>query len=220
MIRRREAELMDDPALDRDRHAAALAALARTNRRLGVDQAVGRAARELAGEPGACYLDIGAGGGGLLDRFGTTSGSVPVSDGSPVRADPLLLGLDFSAQAIELARSWCHPSIRWIRADARRVPLADNSVDVATCTLMLHHFDPPDVVAILREAARVCRRGVVVSDLTRSRTAYAATWLVTRMTSRSRVFQVDGPRSVRAAFRVSEMREMAQAATNEPTGRK
>jgi hypothetical protein len=65
---------------------------------------------------------------------------------------------------------------------------------------------------MLRESARVCRSAVVIGDLDRSRLAWAMTWLVTRVTSRSHIFHVDGPRSVRAAYRPAEARALAAQA--------
>ena len=47
---------------------------------------------------------------------------------------------------------------------ASDVPLADESVDAVLCSRLLHHFArPEDRIGILRELARVCRVGVVVS---------------------------------------------------------
>ena len=62
---------------------------------------------------------------------------------------------------------------------------------------------------VLREAARVARLGIVIDDLSRSAAAFVVTWLGTRILSRSHVFHVDGPRSVRAAFRQEELAQLA-----------
>lgn len=189
---------MDDPRLDGEAHRHALASLARANRLLGLDRSVGRAVERAA--PGAAsVLDLGCGGGALL---GTLADS-----GSCTRA----FGIDRSEFALKLAAAGV-PAGSWIVADVRRLPLAAGSIDVVVCTLLLHHFDPDDVVAVLGEAARVARSAVVVSDLTRSRLALAATWLATRVLSRSWVFHTDGARSVRAAFTAAEMRTLARRA--------
>lgn len=122
------------------------------------------------------------------------------------------IGLDSSLPALKAARQWSNDASRWIVADARRIPLADASVDVVVSSLLLHHLDAEDVIELLREAARVCRVGVVIHDLTRSWYSLVLTWVATRLLSRSRVFHVDGPRSVRAAWTPSEFREMARKA--------
>ena len=90
--------------------------------------------------------------------------------------------------------------------------MTDNSVDVVVYSLFLHHFEVSDDVIILGEAARVARRGIVVDDLSRSRLVWLVTWIVTRPFGRSRIFHVDGPRSVAAAFSKDEMIELARQA--------
>lgn len=223
VIRDRQPELMDNPALDHDEHRAALRSLDRVNNALGVNRRLFRAIRTTACGPVDSILDVGTGGGGFL-RY--CRGQRPSDKPS------LLIGLDRSASALAMARSWSesndagdlrpnrpatspHTSIRslsWISADARRLPLQDASVDVVVCSLFLHHFDEAEIVDILREFARVARRGVVVGDLVRSRASFVLTWLATRLTSRSRVFHVDGPRSVRAALTPTELRSCADRA--------
>jgi SAM-dependent methyltransferase len=219
MRRQRIAEVMDNPRLDRVAHAAALRSLARTNRLLGADRAVHRTVLSIA-RAYISVLDVGAGGGALLERLcrklTRRARHRTLNDGRPASSghaeSPLAIGMDISAQALVLARGWRDPRIRWLCADARALPLADRSIDVVTCTLTLHHFDPPDAARVLAEAARVCRRGLVISDLLRSAAAWAATWGVTRLASRSRIFHVDGPRSVRAAYRTPELADIVRMA--------
>ena len=203
MIRRRTPELMDDPSLDAHAHAHALRSLNRINRLLRVDRRLYAAVGRLAPANHTSVLDIGAGGGGFLHYISKRSGPVDAR---------LLLGIDLSVFALGQVRAWYDGAVRLVAADAHRIPLADNSIDVITCSLFLHHFSESDVVEILREAARVSRRGLVVSDLSRSRLALALTWMTTRIVSRSHVFRVDGPSSVRNAFRPAELAELARQA--------
>jgi ubiquinone/menaquinone biosynthesis C-methylase UbiE len=123
-----------------------------------------------------------------------------------------LVGIDVSHFALTCGRKWQGPAFLGVVGDVRRVPLADDSVDVVTSQLLLHHFEGPEIVVILREAARVARRGVVIADLSRSWLAWGLTWLTTRLVSRSRIFHHDGPRSVRAAHRARELAEYAERA--------
>ncbi len=88
--------------------------------------------------------------------------------------------------ALGLAQRWYGQVIRWLPADARNIPLADDSIDIVTCSLFLHHFGEADAVLVLREAARVARLGIVIDDLSRSRVALVLTWFATRILSRSR----------------------------------
>jgi ubiquinone/menaquinone biosynthesis C-methylase UbiE len=203
MKRCRSRELMDDPLLDAEAHGHALRSLNRINRLTRVDRRLYAAIRQLGPVGRMSVLDLGSGGGGFLHYVSKRRGG---ENGPP------LVGLDRSAVAIRQAQAWYDGTIQSLLADAHRIPLADNSVDVVTCSLFLHHLDEPGVVRVLREAARVARRGIVVDDLSRSRLAVALTWVTTRIVSRSYVFHTDGTRSVRAALRWNELAELARQA--------
>ena len=198
MKRVRIAEVMDDPRLDPNAHRHALHSLAGANRLLGVNRSVCKAVGRAA-PPTASVLDLGCGGGALLHGL--------VASGTCNR----VFGVDFSPVALSLAAATV-PSGSWIAADVRQLPLASGTIDVVMCTLLLHHFDHQDAIAVLAEAARVARIAVLVSDLTRSPIAWAVTWLATRILSRSWVFHIDGPRSVRGAYVPAEMQDLARRA--------
>ncbi len=202
MRRDRQPELMDQPDVDPRDHAHALKSLNFANRWLGVDRSLYRQVRRLGFPPGGTLLDLGAGGGGFLQYLQTRHPG----------DHPLLIALDLSPFALHCAYAWHGGRVRPVAADALRIPLGDGSVDVVTCSLFLHHFDPPEAAAILREAARVARLGVVVGDLSRSRLAWTLTWLTTRAVSRAPIFHIDGPRSVQAAWRPGELRAIADQA--------
>ncbi len=193
---------MDRPTVEASSHAHALRTLNRVNHLLGVNQ---RQCRGLSsfGAADMSVLDLGCGGGGFLAEVALRTKS---------DRPPLLVGIDRSVFALKCAKSWHVNHVRYVATDARSIPFPENGVDVVTCALFLHHFDAAEAVVILREAARVARLGVLVVDLARSRLAWALTWLVTRIVSRSWIFHVDGPRSVRAAFRSTELLELARLA--------
>ena len=216
---------MDDPAVEEEAHVRALAALNRVNRLLRANQALYGCLRRLSSSRSLSVLDLGAGGGGFLgylydrllpDSIQQDQRSRPEGRGAansiigPSREGILLIGLDRSLSALCMARQWQSPGIRWVCGDATSIPLGDGSVDVVTCSLFLHHFDDAAAAGVLREAARVARCGVIAGDLSRSRLAWAATWVGTRLLSRSQLFHVDGPRSVRAAFSADELAAVAQ----------
>ncbi len=206
MRRRRVPELMDNPSLDSIEHQDALTALDRIHRMLGAYAGLYREAQRIAGKGNPSILDLGTGGGGFL-AYAASRGNVP---GQAV--GNALIGLDRSMFALQRARR-CHaPAPPVLVADARAIPLGDGSVDVVTALLFLHHFDEADAGSVLKEAARVARKGLVVCDLWRSRLALLATWIATRAVSRSWVFHVDGPRSVHAAFNTDELALLAERA--------
>lgn len=202
MKRQRIPEVMDGPSVDERAHAHALRSLNRIARLLGFDRQQYRCLKNLLGNH-ASVLDIGCGGGGYLGHIARQQGPESACK---------LIGLDYSTFALNCARQWQGERIRVLASDARRLPFANDSIDVVTCALFLHHFDEADAVIILREAARVARRGIVFADLSRSWPAWALTWLVTRVVSRSWIFHVDGPRSVRAAYDPGELTDLARLA--------
>ena len=203
MKRRRIPEVMDNPAVEETAHAEALRSLNRVDRLLGVHRRLCRYLWTFGAASSVSVLDVGCGGGGFLEYL--------TRQKDPMRS-AFLVGLDRSAFALKCANCWHVGGVQWISADARRIPLADDSIDVVTCSLFLHHFDAAEAVVLLHEAARVARRGMIVADLARSRLAWGVTWLMTRVLSRSWIFHVDGPRSVRAAFQAVELADVARLA--------
>ncbi len=96
--------------------------------------------------------------------------------------------------------------------DGFRLPIKDRAVDFVVCSLFLHHFEEAAIVALLREAARVARRAVLINDLERRLLPYcflpATRWLFgwQRMTVH------DGVISVAAGFRKGELADLARQA--------
>ncbi|HJZ48523.1 MAG TPA: methyltransferase domain-containing protein, partial [Roseiflexaceae bacterium] len=98
-----------------------------------------------------------------------------------------------------------------IQHDALAVPLHDASVDFVTCSLALHHFDPPAAVALLRELCRVARRGLIVNDLRRDRLAYWGAQLLA-LGPWHAMARHDGPLSVLRAYTLDEARALVEQA--------
>jgi len=97
-------------------------------------------------------------------------------------------------------------------ADAFQLPFAAESFDIVHCSLFLHHFEDSAIVELLRCFGRVARRHVIVCDLERHPLAYyflpATRWLFRWHP----ITLHDGPISVAAAFKASELRDLAAAA--------
>jgi ubiquinone/menaquinone biosynthesis C-methylase UbiE len=124
---------------------------------LALERSALSAAIELvAPHPDELVLDLATGTGALLRALAERPAR-------PSRA----VGIDASAamlrRAPALPEGW-----RLIRADARRIPLDDASVDVVTCAYLLHLLDQTSRRAVLDEIARVLRprgRAVLVTLL-------------------------------------------------------
>jgi 2-polyprenyl-3-methyl-5-hydroxy-6-metoxy-1,4-benzoquinol methylase len=208
--RQRAGELMDQPDLDPGEHRLALAALGRANlmsrTAAALWPAIRRAARTAPSGP-LRLLDVATGGGHVavaLARRGAREGIALE-----------ITGIDLSAVAIDyactLAKSVGVEEVRFQHQDALNGPWP-GEMDVVISTLFLHHLDDDKAVALLARMKDAARRLVVVSDLRRSRAGYVLTTIGCRMLSRSRVFRVDGPRSVEAAFTTDEARALAAGA--------
>jgi len=102
------------------------------------------------------------------------------------------------------------PAPKTLVADALQVPLPDNSVDVISCCLFVHHLQPSEVAEFLRESLRLARVAVVINDLERSPAHFALAKLFS-FVDPSRLSRHDGPVSVRQAYTVAELTAMLHA---------
>jgi hypothetical protein len=91
--------------------------------------------------------------------------------------------------------------------DALALPFPDDSFDMISCGLFLHHLDPRQVMDFARESLRVARRAVLISDLIRSRVHLALTHIGLSL-FRSPITWHDAPASIRAAYTPNEVRAM------------
>jgi ubiquinone/menaquinone biosynthesis C-methylase UbiE len=97
-------------------------------------------------------------------------------------------------------------------ADGRRLPFDDRSFDIVHASLVLHHLDPGDAAALIREMARVARHGIVLNDLARGWLAWAGAWLLLHVVTRNAFTRHDGPLSVRRAYSLAEARTLVTEA--------
>ena len=119
--------------------------------------------------------------------------------------------VDGNPIVVEVARVSCRefPEIKIEQHDLRSLPFAENSFDLVMCSLALHHFISADALEILRRIYRIARKGFLISDPRRSRFALWTAKLVAPILIKSPIFRHDAIESVRAAFSVQELREMA-----------
>jgi 2-polyprenyl-3-methyl-5-hydroxy-6-metoxy-1,4-benzoquinol methylase len=208
--RHREAELMDEPGLDPREHRHALTALGRANFISRTAAVLWPAIRRVAAHGWAAplrVLDVASGGGHV---------AVALARRASLEGMPLdIVGCDISPVAIDYARTLAVRAgvtgVRFEPVDALRGSWP-GEVDIAVCTLFLHHLEEADAMGLLQRMKSVARRMVLVSDLSRSPMGYVFAWAGCRLLSRSRVFQVDGTRSVEAAFTPEEARRIAKQA--------
>lgn len=202
-------ELLDRPGTSRAELAESLADIARLNR-LGPTRSILAAIapffeRQRSPAP-LRILDVGTG-----------SADIPVAIARWARRRDRrvsVLALDVQPDVIACAAAATRgfPEVRLVAGDALQPPVRAAGVDVAICSLTLHHLPEDAVTRLLGLLASVARLGFVVSDLRRGRLAYAAVWLATHAISRNRLTRHDGPLSVRRAYTRPELARLSARA--------
>ena len=196
----RSPELMDDPALDAHEHFPALRALGTINALSLTASTLARAVTRLA-SPGRRtagplrVVDVACGGGDVTVALARRLG--PAFHVTGIDVSPRA-----AARAAEHAAKHAVENVSFEVCDV----LADGcpDCDVAVTSLFLHHLDDEAAAATIRTLARAAALGGVISDLVRSRRGLLLAHLATRVLTRSRVAQIDGPLSVRAARTLPE----------------
>ena len=169
---------MDNPGVSQDIVHSFHADLARLNRLLGNNKYVIDLLRR---NPPGSVLDIGCGQGALLAEIRDTLGVV--------------------VKGVDLRASSNGNGVVVQSADATRDPLP--SSDLALCILTVHHLDENQVVELVRNVGKSCRRFVIL-DLVRHPLPLALFSFLRPLMSRL-VF-VDGRQSIRRAYTAEELR--------------
>lgn len=199
--RDRRPELMDDPSLDEAAHRRALAGLARLNAASGIAWRVSRELDRRFGDEPLRVLDVAAGSGDLAVRLASRS-----------------RGRGRVFATCDISETACRATTERARAMGLEVEATTVDVlaaplpagyDVVMCHLFLHHLDEQDIVRLLASMRAAAGRGVLVTDLTRTRAGYALAWLASRALTRSPVVHTDALLSVRGALTVDELRGLA-----------
>lgn len=99
-----------------------------------------------------------------------------------------------------------------VAGDALALPFADESFDVVSCCLFIHHLEPQQVVQFVNESLRVCRAAVIINDVIRDPIHLALVY-VSLPLYRSHFTHHDAPASVRRAYTIAEMRQMLRQTT-------
>src|SRR5258708_22201792 len=138
------------------------------------------------------WLDVAGGQG----RLATRPIAALAEKGLPVR--PVVL---------DRAETHMDSGLDSVCGDALHLPFRDNSFDVVGCCLFLHHLEPPEIVAFVRDALRVARHAVVINDLIRH-PLHLLISRIGRPIYRSRITRHDAVASVRRAYTIKEIKEM------------
>ena len=218
MERKLSRELMDDPHVDRAELAQSLVYLRWVNARLGGAAALIGHLRRWS----ACWPRAGAGVVTMVD-VATGSADVPVAarrwalgQGFDLR----IVGIDVHESTLEEADGFVREAsradprigegIELRRADARELveQFGANSFDYTHAGLFLHHLPDIEVLTVLRIMDRLSKRGLVWSDLHRSRLHRAVAKLF--VAGKPEIVRHDAVVSFEAGFTGREVREIAR----------
>lgn len=207
--RDRQAELMDDPAIDPADHQAALAGLRRVNRWSRSPAIVWPAIRDLAqsSDHPIRVLDLACGGGDVTRDIARRAKKAQL----PIE----ISGCDIHPFAVEYSSVGetpaNPPAVSFFQLDVLKDELP-NDYDVLMCSLFLHHLSDEEALQFLTRLMNATRRLVLVNDLCRSRLGYALAWAGCRLLTRSPIVHHDGPLSVQAAFTTDEIEKLTKEA--------
>lgn len=209
------SELMDDYSITDARLERALHELRYVNRYLGGFRSIRKELEStVSARSGESLriLDIGTGIADIpeyLVKWGAALGvriAVTAVDANPAT-------VKYASRTLD---DRLHPRLRRridVRAgDALALGYPDNSFDVVTASLFLHHFGDRTAVEILREMNRISSVGLFVGDLHRHPAAYAGIRAIASVMPVSSMFGHDGPISVRRAFTPAELHRLARDA--------
>ena len=189
-------ELLDIDAGTASEIAASLADLRRVNRWFGgvstTEAMIERVARA-SGKTDLSLLEVAAG-----------CGYVP----KQARAHLRQKGIKLRIALVDRARSHLANSVPAIVGDALALPFPDNSFDLVSSNLFAHHLSPQELVQFLKDVLRISRIAVLINDLIRDPLHLALVYAGFPL-YRGRLTRHDAPASVRQAYTVEEMREMA-----------
>ena len=162
-----------------------------------------RAAARVPATRPLVVVDVGGGDGGFARRV--------VRWGRRTRRAVRVVVVERDPATLARARAACAglSEILLVGGDAAALPLAEDSADVVTASLTLHHLEPDAAAACLAGMAAAAHRVAVVNDLLRSRLALGLVWVVTRALRLHPVSRHDGPLSVRRAYSAAELRVLA-----------
>ncbi|HUR44584.1 MAG TPA: methyltransferase domain-containing protein [Candidatus Saccharimonadales bacterium] len=198
-----QAEYSDAPGLPFEVVAQNYADLAKINRLFAFAEPFQRCMVNWLGKDNVKtlrLLDLGAGDGSL--------GRTLESWASKKGWQWSVTSLDLNSEALRL-----NPGRRNVVGSVLALPFTDACFDVVIASQMTHHIDrQEDVACHFREAWRVTRGALFLTDLHRNPCLLVIVWLSCVLGGLSRHMRADGVISIQRGWRVREWRRLAEQA--------
>ena len=150
-------------------------------------------------------VDVGSGGGDLLRQ---------ISGWARRRGIAVqLTGIDLNPYAARAAAESTPKELRiaWVTGDALAYQ-PEKPVDIVVSSLMAHHLEDEEIIALLRWMEATAQTGWFINDLERSEWSCRMFGWVGRMVEWHRFVRHDGPVSFRRAFREEDWARLLGAA--------
>ena len=203
LARQRGIEILDDPNVDPAVVTRSMRDVERANRLFGGADAALSEIRDTISELPKCarLLDVGTGTADI------PAGARKLAADNGIKLTTV--GFDISRVLLERNRKR-NDSV--VLGDALALPFRDSSMDVVTCSQVLHHFQDADAKKLITEMNRVARTRVVISDLRRSVFAAGGLWLASFLLRFHPVSRHDGVVSVMRGFVSRELSDLVVSA--------
>jgi len=146
-------------------------------------------------------LDVGCGYGGLIQ------------DIHKYNLNFSFVGIDLSKTMVQIGREFNKDvDARFIRGRADKVKLKKDSFDLIICKDTFHHFKNP--IAVIKNMYRLLRKGghIYILDLKRNSPEALVTQVFRNIAETNIVNAVQYFNSVRAAYKVNEIKELLKKA--------
>jgi len=193
-----QPEVMDDFALPSSEIDPVLAGLAKMNRWFGAHKSLIKVLKKFSVEKGNHISDWGCGGGDTLLALRRWSDK----EGLSLK----LTGIDAASAAIAYAElNTGYSDINYIETDVLGDTLTTNQFDIVYSGLFSHHFNDEDWIRLIKKMHSSSRRGVILTDLHRHWVLYYAIIAITHTITRNKMVRIDGPLSVKRAFKRREL---------------
>jgi 2-polyprenyl-3-methyl-5-hydroxy-6-metoxy-1,4-benzoquinol methylase len=199
-----QAEYFDSPQRSKAEIVQGYAELARINRIFAFADPYQRLMPKLLGRENCqslSILDLGGGDGSLgtlLTRWAEKKHGW----------DWRFTNLDINPHALALSQSGTS-----VTGSALALPFAENSFDVVIGSQMTHHLTTDEeLIQHFREAWRVARRAIYITDLHRNVFLYGLIWLILHGGRFAKDFREDGLLSIKRGFRVREIQRLVEKA--------
>ncbi|MDF2475460.1 MAG: methyltransferase [Sphingobacterium sp.] len=207
-FRTERIEIMDDFSLEGEELQTTLNRLSKINKFLGGHNITLDGVKKLLSKTDisktVTVLDIGCGGGDMLRML---------SDfGAKNNIDFKMLGIDANYFTITYAQglSKGYSNISYSCKDVLGEDFSTKQFDIVLCTLTLHHFGNEQIIDLMGRLSNMCKLGIIVNDLQRSKIAYRLFQTICVVCGLNRMTREDGLVSILRGFKKCELEQFAK----------